>query len=140
MDKIVVMIADKQALFRVGVCNALSNQPEFEVLNTAPDEKLMQMRIRPSHGDLERVVQVGNAAVAAHQQAAPDRRADFPQPHPQLIEKYRGVFRGHVSTLTENGGPIKRTFDETLDTLKKLAFFLQIQYHFIVTYSKHHHF
>ena len=43
MDKIVVMIADKQALFRVGVCNALSKQPEFEVLNAAPDEKLMQL-------------------------------------------------------------------------------------------------
>ena len=38
MDKIVVTIVDKQALFRVGVCHALSQQPDFEVFDSAPGE------------------------------------------------------------------------------------------------------
>ena len=43
MDKIVVTIADKQALFRVGVCHALSQQPDFEVFGSAPNENLMTL-------------------------------------------------------------------------------------------------
>jgi len=38
VDKIVVMIVDKQALFRVGVCHALSQQPDFEVFDCSPNE------------------------------------------------------------------------------------------------------
>ncbi len=38
MDKIVVTIVDKQALFRVGVRHALSQQPDFEVFDNAPGE------------------------------------------------------------------------------------------------------
>jgi len=38
VDKIVVMIVDRQALFRVGVCHALSQQPDFEVFDSAPNE------------------------------------------------------------------------------------------------------
>ena len=43
MDKIVVTIADKQALFRDGVCHALSQQPDFEVFDSVPNEKLMAL-------------------------------------------------------------------------------------------------
>ncbi len=38
MDKIVVTIVDKQALFRVGVRHALSQQPDFEVFDGTPNE------------------------------------------------------------------------------------------------------
>ena len=38
MDKIVVTIVDKQALFRVGVRHALSQQPDFEIFDCAPNE------------------------------------------------------------------------------------------------------
>jgi len=38
MGKIVVMIVDKQALFRIGVRHALSQQPDFEVFDCAPSE------------------------------------------------------------------------------------------------------
>jgi len=38
VDKIVVTIVDKQALFRIGVCHALSQQPDFEVFDSAPNE------------------------------------------------------------------------------------------------------
>lgn len=41
MEKIVVTIADKQAVFRVGLCHALSQQPDFEVFGSAPNENLM---------------------------------------------------------------------------------------------------
>ncbi len=48
MDKIVVTIVDKQALFRVGVCHALSQQPDFEVFECSPDKNpiaLIQSRL-----------------------------------------------------------------------------------------------
>jgi len=38
VDKIVVTIVDKQALFRVGVRHALSQQPDFEIFDCAPNE------------------------------------------------------------------------------------------------------
>jgi len=38
VDKAVVTIVDKQALFRIGVCHALSQQPDFEVFDCAPNE------------------------------------------------------------------------------------------------------
>ena len=38
MDKIVITIVDKQALFRIGVCRALSRQADFEVFDSAPNE------------------------------------------------------------------------------------------------------
>ena len=38
MDKIVVTIIDKQALFRVGIRHALSQQPNFEVFDCSPNE------------------------------------------------------------------------------------------------------
>ena len=43
MDKIVVTIVDKQALFRVGVCHALSQQPDFEVFDSAPNQNPMAL-------------------------------------------------------------------------------------------------
>ena len=38
MGKITVTIVDKQALFRIGVRHALSQQPDFEVFDCAPNE------------------------------------------------------------------------------------------------------
>ncbi len=43
MDKTVVAIVDKQALFRVGVRHALSQQPDFKVFDSAPNEKAMAL-------------------------------------------------------------------------------------------------
>ena len=43
MDKIVVTIVDKQALFRVGVHHALSQQPDFEIFDSAPNENAMAL-------------------------------------------------------------------------------------------------
>jgi len=43
VDKIVVTIIDKQALFRVGVRHALSQQPDFEVFDSAPNENLIAL-------------------------------------------------------------------------------------------------
>ncbi|MDP3879736.1 MAG: response regulator transcription factor [Dehalococcoidales bacterium] len=40
MDKIVVALVDKQALFRIGVHYALSQQPDIEVFHTSPDQNL----------------------------------------------------------------------------------------------------
>ncbi len=38
MDKITVMVVDKQAFFRSGVCQTLSEQPDFEVSDCDPAE------------------------------------------------------------------------------------------------------
>ncbi len=43
MDKTVVAIVDKQALFRVGVRHALSQQADFEVFDSAPNENTMAL-------------------------------------------------------------------------------------------------
>lgn len=48
MDKINVMIIDKQALFRVGVCLALSQQPDFVMFNSAPNQNpLALIEVKP---------------------------------------------------------------------------------------------
>ena len=43
MDKLVVTIVDRQALFMVGVHHALSQQPDFEVFDSAPNENPMTL-------------------------------------------------------------------------------------------------
>jgi two-component system response regulator DegU len=43
VDKIIVAIVDKQALFRVGVRHALSQQSDFEVFDSAPNENPMAL-------------------------------------------------------------------------------------------------
>ncbi|MBA7506639.1 Transcriptional regulatory protein DegU [subsurface metagenome] len=43
MDKIVVMMVDKQALFRIGVRHTLSQQPDFEVFDSAPNGNAMAL-------------------------------------------------------------------------------------------------
>ena len=43
MDRIIVAMVDKQALFRVGVRHALSQQPDFELFDSAPNENVMAL-------------------------------------------------------------------------------------------------
>jgi len=38
MDKIAVMIIDKQPLFRLGACHSLAKQPDFEVYDSSPNQ------------------------------------------------------------------------------------------------------
>jgi DNA-binding NarL/FixJ family response regulator len=41
VEKLVVMIVDKQSFFRAGMRQALAPQPDFELLDCAPDEDLL---------------------------------------------------------------------------------------------------
>ena len=43
MDKITVMIVDKQAFFRVGVRQALSQQPDFEIMDSDPQDDPLEL-------------------------------------------------------------------------------------------------
>lgn len=43
MEKITVIIVDKQAFFRAGVRQALSEEPDFELLDSAPGEDLLPL-------------------------------------------------------------------------------------------------
>jgi hypothetical protein len=51
----------------------------------------MEVEISPAEGDLQRVMEVGQRLIAAHEQAAPDHRTDLPQPDPELVN---GWLRG----------------------------------------------
>ena len=46
------------------------------------DVKPMQVGITPTHGDLNRVMKVGNAVIAPQEQSPPDRRANTTQNPP----------------------------------------------------------
>jgi len=43
MDKIKVMVVDEQALFRAGVCQTLSRQPDLEVLECDPAQNALEI-------------------------------------------------------------------------------------------------
>ena len=43
MDKIKVMVIDRQPLFRAGVCQALSKQEDFETLERNPSDDLVEL-------------------------------------------------------------------------------------------------
>ena len=49
------------------------------------NEELVQMLIRPAERNLQRVMKLGNRAVAAHEQATPNLGTDVAYPDAQLI-------------------------------------------------------
>jgi hypothetical protein len=52
---------------------------------SAVDLKAIQVRITPTHGDLNSVMEVSDAVVAPQEQSAPDHRADAAQNHLELV-------------------------------------------------------
>jgi len=54
-------------------------------IRLAANEELVQMLICPAKSNLKRVMELGNGAVAAHEQATPDLGTYLPYPDPQLI-------------------------------------------------------
>jgi hypothetical protein len=69
---------------------------------TAVDDEAVQMLVAPAKDELERREQVGNGAVAANEQAAPDQRADTTQDDARLIH-HRLMVRGrhkHCAIMT----------------------------------------
>jgi hypothetical protein len=49
------------------------------------DVKPMQVGITPTHGDLNRVMKVGNAVIVPLEQSPPDHRANTTQNHLELV-------------------------------------------------------
>jgi hypothetical protein len=49
------------------------------------DVKPMQVGITPTHGDLNRVMKVGNAVIAPQEQSPPDHRANAAQDDLELV-------------------------------------------------------
>ena len=49
------------------------------------DVKPMQVGITPTHGNLNRVMKVGNAVIAPQEQSPPDHRANTTQNHLELV-------------------------------------------------------
>lgn len=54
------------------------------------------MLIRSAKSDLKCVMKLGNGAIAAHQDAAPDLKTDFSDPNPQLIDLHRLLCAAHA--------------------------------------------
>jgi hypothetical protein len=53
------------------------------------DDEGMEMRIRPAHDELQNVVEIGDGAVIADEQASPNRGANPTQPNTKLINRWR---------------------------------------------------
>jgi hypothetical protein len=62
----------------------------------ATDDELVQMIAFPAHGHLDRVVEIGNGAVAADENPPPDERTDFPQLDMELIDFGMGCRWAHA--------------------------------------------
>ena len=52
------------------------------------DVKTMQVGITPTHGNLNRVMKVGNAVVTPQEQSPPDHWANATQNHLELVNAY----------------------------------------------------
>jgi hypothetical protein len=66
------------------------------------DVEPMEMRIRPAKRNLERVVKIGDRAIAAHQQAAPDHRTDLANPHVEPVNLDVELFCHHCLILANS--------------------------------------
>jgi hypothetical protein len=58
---------------------------------TTMDDEAVQVLVGPAQHSLKGVVEIGDGAVAANQQAAPNKRADAPQDDAQLVHHWLGV-------------------------------------------------
>ena len=58
------------------------------------------MVVCPTERNLQGIMQLGNRAVAAHEQATPDLGTDFPYPDAQLIDLNRLVCALHPSSYS----------------------------------------
>src|ERR1039457_1779710 len=75
----------------------------------AMDVEPMEMRIRPAERNLKRVVKIGDRAIAAHQQPAPDHGADLANPHVNPVSfAARGVGHDGLSLAKSPGAPAYR--------------------------------
>jgi hypothetical protein len=61
-------------------------------IRLAVNKKAVQMRVVPAHHDLESVMQIGQALVARHEHAPPDRWADFQEENVKLVDFSRILF------------------------------------------------
>jgi hypothetical protein len=69
------------------VMEADASQPGYPILFSV-DAELVKVGIRPAHGDLEDVVQIGDSMATADKQTAPDHRTDAQQHDLELIDAH----------------------------------------------------
>lgn len=118
MDKITVMIVDKQAFFRVGVCQALSQQPDFEIMDSDPQDDLVELMEThcpdvllldidfPSLGGLK----LGRKIVRRY----PNTRLIMLSPHLDNGELFEVIKSGAVAYLDKN-----TTAEELASTIRQ---------------------
>ena len=80
-----------------------SDQPAAVAVDgifSAPDFKTVKMDVVPTKGDLQRLVQLRNRAVAAYQKAPPYQWADSAQDHAKLEDlDFRSSFYRHAASV-----------------------------------------
>ncbi len=69
-----------------------------EAIVLAMDDKAVEVRIAPVEDDLQAVMEIGDGAVTANEQASSNHRADFPQPDVELVGLDRRII-GHHEAL-----------------------------------------
>jgi hypothetical protein len=57
-----------------------------DTVSLATDDKLVQVITFPAHGNLERIMPVGNGTVAADEESPPDHGTDLAQPDVELVD------------------------------------------------------
>src|SRR5438270_8078725 len=66
------------------------------------NEELVQMLIRPAERNLQRVMKLGNRAVATHEQATPNLGTDVAYPDVQLIHLHSLICAAHAPPLLKS--------------------------------------
>jgi hypothetical protein len=61
----------------------------------------------PAHGNLDRIVEICNSAVAADENPPPDERTDFPQPDMELVDFGMECRWAHALECSRNHSPVR---------------------------------
>jgi hypothetical protein len=69
-----------------------------QVIVLPTDAEAMQVGIIPAQGDLQTVMEVGDAAVTAHQETAPNQRWGLERPHVKLIDFWGWMLSAYRQT------------------------------------------
>ncbi len=68
------------------------------------DSEAVEVEVGPAEGDLDRVMEIGECGVGAHQEPPPDHGADVPDPDVDLVDLGRR-FIGHGPSQRTRGRP-----------------------------------
>ena len=109
MEKITALIVDKQSFFRAGMCQALSSQPDFELLDCGPSQDLMGLIETKLPGvvllDIDFPSLSGLELCRRIVRHYPSTRVVVLTPNPNDEELFEVIKTGAVAYLDKNTSP-----------------------------------